>query len=200
MELLWNNRTACKDTCIPHKMTGSTYYGLIVHYGASPEQNKGFTTKQRLLETKPSGKSSVPQFKETYASEFKISKELIYFWLSWGSNRNKSQTSVVIYKTKKTRPQIHRLQNNWIDNQWRKFTNEDLSNIPNVENDLKSKINLRNLSIMNEVMKQLSSLKPYEACGPDAIPSWFLKRICNWICAHLSKHFSGFNWHLHCAK
>lgn len=59
------------------------------------------------------------------------------------------------------------------------FTNEDLSNIPNVENDLKSKINLRNLSIMNEVMKQLSSLKPYEACGPDAIPSWFLKRICN---------------------
>ena len=171
-------------------MTGSTYYGLIVHYGASPEQNKGFTTKQRLLETKPSGKSSVPQFKETYASEFKISKELIYFLLSWGSNRNKSQTSVVIYKTKK---HDHRFTDFKIigsiisDGNCKAeilyehfssvFTNEDLSNIPNVENDLKSKINLRNLSIMKEVMKQLSSLKPYEACGPDAIPSWFLKRI-----------------------
>lgn len=54
------------------------------------------------------------------------------------------------------------------------FTKKDLTSIPNVWNDPKPKISPINISI-NGGMTQLTSLKRFKACGPDAIPPWFLK-------------------------
>ena len=58
------------------------------------------------------------------------------------------------------------------------FTKEDLENIPEMGSDPTP--GLGSL-IMSEqgVLKQLSSLNPKKACGPDQIPPWFLKRHCS---------------------
>ena len=54
------------------------------------------------------------------------------------------------------------------------FTHENLANIPAVGDNPKPAIRPINISISG-VTKQLLSLKANKACGPDSIPSWFLK-------------------------
>ena len=54
------------------------------------------------------------------------------------------------------------------------FTEEDLDNIPEMGSDPTP--GLGPLIISDQgVLKQLSSLNPNKACGPDQIPTWFLK-------------------------
>ena len=56
----------------------------------------------------------------------------------------------------------------------RVFTKEDLENIPEMGSDPTP--GLGPLIISDQgVLKQLSSLNPNKACGPDQIPPWFLK-------------------------
>ena len=54
------------------------------------------------------------------------------------------------------------------------FTQEDLSNIPDIGYDRVPSIDSLSITI-NGVAKQLSLLKTNKASGPDAIPPWFLK-------------------------
>ena len=54
------------------------------------------------------------------------------------------------------------------------FTNEDPTTILAVGTELKPAINPLIVTIPG-VIKQLQSLKPYKASGPDEIPPWFLK-------------------------
>lgn len=169
------------DTFIPQKMTSSRFnlpwFNRSLRRQARAKQRLYNKTKASVWKPIPLGKILCRS--ETYASEFKINKEHTYFWFSWGSNWNKSQTALVIHlinNLKKHDPGVADFEFNGsvISDGNRKaeilnehfsrvFTKEDLLNIPNVGNDPRPKISL------------LGSLKPCKACGPDAIPPWFLK-------------------------
>ena len=70
------------------------------------------------------------------------------------------------------------------------FTQEDLSNIPDIGNDRIPAIDCGCLSItINGVAKQLSLLKTNKASGPDAIPPWFLKEYAAEIAPILTNIF-----------
>jgi len=54
------------------------------------------------------------------------------------------------------------------------FTKEALENIPEMGSDPTPGLGPLTISEQG-VLKQLSSLNPNKACGPDQIPPWFLK-------------------------
>ena len=60
------------------------------------------------------------------------------------------------------------------------FTNESESDPPSVGTEPKPSISPLMITI-NGVTKQLTSLKTNKACGPDNIPSWFLKEYAQEI-------------------
>ena len=64
---------------------------------------------------------------------------------------------------------MHMLNNQFLS----VFTQEDLSNIPDIGYDRIPAIDSLSMTI-NGVAKQLSLLKTNKASGPDAIPLWFL--------------------------
>ena len=68
------------------------------------------------------------------------------------------------------------------------FTQEDLSNIPDIEYDRIPAIDSLSITI-NGVAKQLSLLKTNKASGPDAIPPWFLKEYAAEIAPILTNIF-----------
>ena len=74
------------------------------------------------------------------------------------------------------------------------FTKEDLENIPEMSSDPTP--GLGSLIIAELVLKQLSSLNPNKACGPDQIPPWFLKTFDADIAPILTDYFqdSIINW------
>ena len=74
------------------------------------------------------------------------------------------------------------------------FTKEDLENIPEMSSDPTP--GLGSLIIAELVLKQLSSLNPNKACGPDQIPPWFLKTFDADIAPILTDNFqdSMINW------
>ena len=74
------------------------------------------------------------------------------------------------------------------------FTKEDLENIPEMSSDPTP--GLGSLIISEQVLKQLSSLNPNKACGPDQIPPWFLKTFDVDIAPILTDNFqdSIINW------
>ena len=74
------------------------------------------------------------------------------------------------------------------------FTKEDLENIPEMSSDPTPC--LGSLIIAELVLKQLSSLNPNKACGPDQIPPWFLKTFDADIAPILTDNFqdSIINW------
>ena len=74
------------------------------------------------------------------------------------------------------------------------FTKEDLENIPEMSSDPTP--GLGSLIIAELVLKQLSSLNPNKACGPDQIPPWFLKTFDADIAPILTDNFqdSIINW------
>ena len=65
------------------------------------------------------------------------------------------------------------------------FTNESESDPPSVGTEPKSSISPLIITI-NGVTKQLTSLKTNKACGPDNIPSWFLKEYAQEISSVLT--------------
>ena len=68
------------------------------------------------------------------------------------------------------------------------FTKEDLENIPEMGSDPTP--GLESLIISEQgVLKQLSSLNPNKACGPDQIPPWFLKTFASDIAPILTDIF-----------
>ena len=71
---------------------------------------------------------------------------------------------------------------------------EDLENIPEMSSDPTP--GLGSLIIAELVLKQLSSLNPNKACGPDQIPPWFLKTFDADIAPILTDNFqdSMINW------
>ena len=74
------------------------------------------------------------------------------------------------------------------------FTKEDLENIPEMSSDPTP--GLGSLIISEKVLKQLSSLNPNKAYGPDQIPPWFLKTFDADIAPILTDNFqdSMINW------
>ena len=76
----------------------------------------------------------------------------------------------------------------------RVFTKEDLENIPEMSSDPTP--GLGSLIIAELVLKQLSSLNPNKAYGPDQIPPWFLKTFDADIAPILTENFqdSIINW------
>ena len=68
------------------------------------------------------------------------------------------------------------------------FTQEDLSNIPDIGYDRIPAIDSLSITI-NGVAKQLSLLKTNKASGPDAIPPWFLKEYAAEIAPILTNIF-----------
>ena len=54
------------------------------------------------------------------------------------------------------------------------FTEEDLSAVPDMGVDPKPCVGALKITVEG-VVKQLNSLNPHKASGPDGIPSWFLK-------------------------
>ena len=60
------------------------------------------------------------------------------------------------------------------------LTNETVSDPPSVGNEPKPSISPLIITIAG-VTKQLTSLKTNKACGPDNIPSWFLKEYAHEI-------------------
>ena len=71
---------------------------------------------------------------------------------------------------------------------------KDLENIPEMSSDPTP--GLRSLIIAELVLKQLSSLNPNKACGPDQIPPWVLKTFDGDIAPILTDNFqdSIINW------
>ena len=67
------------------------------------------------------------------------------------------------------------------------FTEEDLENIPEMNSDPTT--GLGSLIISEQVLKQLSSLNPNKACGPNQIPPWFLKTFAADIAPMLTDNF-----------
>ena len=55
------------------------------------------------------------------------------------------------------------------------FTEEDLSTVPDMGVDPKPCVGALEITVEG-VVKQLNSLNPQKASGPDGIPSWFLKQ------------------------
>lgn len=68
------------------------------------------------------------------------------------------------------------------------FTDENPNNIPPVGLDPKPSIGTIIITIPG-VIKQLQSLKPHKASGPDEIPPWFLKEYAMEIGAMLAAIF-----------
>ena len=74
------------------------------------------------------------------------------------------------------------------------FPKEDLENIPEMSSNPTP--GLGSLLISEKVLKQLSSLNPNKAYGPDQIPPWFLKTFDADIAPILTDNFqdSMINW------
>ena len=74
------------------------------------------------------------------------------------------------------------------------FPKEDLENIPEMSSNPTP--GLGSLLISEQVLKQLSSLNPNKAYGPDQIPPWFLKTFDADIAPILTDNFqdSMINW------
>ena len=68
------------------------------------------------------------------------------------------------------------------------FTKEDLQNIPEMGSDPTPGLGSFIISEQG-VLKQLSSSNPNMACGPDQIPSWFLKTFAGDIAPILTDIF-----------
>ena len=67
------------------------------------------------------------------------------------------------------------------------FPKEDLENIPEMSSNPTP--GLGSLLISEQVLKQLSSLNPNKAYGPDQIPPWFLKTFDGDIAPILTDNF-----------
>ena len=78
------------------------------------------------------------------------------------------------------------------------FTKEDLENIPDMGSDPKPDLGPLIVSEQG-VLKQLSSLNPNKACGPDQILPWFLKIFCRGNRSNINSHLSGLNRRWHCS-
>lgn len=82
-----------------------------------------------------------------------------------------------------------RLKSEILNNQFSSvFTKENLENIPEVGCDPKPSLGPLIISTFG-VFKQLSSLNPNKACGPDEIPPWFLKKYASQIAPMLTDIF-----------
>ena len=68
------------------------------------------------------------------------------------------------------------------------FTEENLDNIPDVGKNPTPSMSSIKITV-NGVIKQLKSLKPNKACGPDEIPPWFFKENVEKIAPVLTNIF-----------
>ena len=178
------------DTCIPHKMSSSRYnlpwFNLLLR--------RKTRIKQRLYEAKKSGnpahwnelrtarkrlQKDLKSTRETYISDFlgtAIEENPKRFW-SYIKQLKNEDPGVADFKVDGRIISDGNLKSELLSKQFSSvFTDENPNNIPPVGLDPKPSIGTIIITIPG-VIKQLQSLKPHKASGPDEIPRGFLKNM-----------------------
>jgi hypothetical protein len=191
------------NSCIPHKLSSSRYH--LPWFNRSLRRKARL--KQRLYNTaKLTGNKShwakfracrkqmhqdLKSARETYYSDFfehTIEENPKRFWTHIKQLSNDNH-GVADLKIGDEIINDERRKSNILNQQFTiVFTKENLENIPDVGKDPKPNISHLQITIKG-VVKQLCSLKPHKACGPDEIPPWFLKENSNEIAPMLTNIF-----------
>ena len=177
------------DTCIPHKMTSSRYN----HPWFDRSLRRQTRAKQRLYnkakksrnpahwsEYRASRKRTQKNQKsarDVYISDFlgdAIEENPKRFW-SYIKQLKNDHPGVADFKIYNRIISDGKAKSELLSEQFSSvFTVEDLTDIPVASRDPKPGISSLTVTIPG-VVKQLQSLKPNKASGPDGIPPWFLK-------------------------
>ena len=191
------------DSCIPSKWTSSRYnlpwfnhslkrlvkrkQRLYNKAKTSGNQNdwKAFRAVRKLMHKR------LKEARNAYISDYlgeAIEENPKRFW-SYIKQLNKEELGIADFEINGFIISDNKSKADMLNNQFSSvFTQEDLSNIPDIGYDRTPAID--NLTItINGVAKQLSLLKTDKASGPDAIPPWFLKEYAAEIAPILTNIF-----------
>ena len=183
------------DTCIPHKMSSSRYnlpwfnrllkrktrikqrlYNKAKKSGNPAHWNEFRAARKRL-------QKDLKSTRETYISDFlgtAIEENPKRLW-SYIKQLKNEDPGVADFKVDGRIISDGNLKSELLSRQFSSvFTDENSNNIPLVGLDPKPSIGTIIITIPG-VIKQLQSLKPYKASGPDEIPPWFLKEYATEI-------------------
>ena len=189
----WNyfeeNIRRIMDTCIPHKMTSSRYNlpwfdrslrrqtraKQRLYNKAKKSRNPAHWSEYRAARKRT--QKNLKSAREVYISDFlgdAIEENPKRFW-SYIKQLKNDDPGVADFKIDNRIISDGKAKSELLSEQFsRVFTVEDLTDIPVAGRDPKPGISSLTVTIPG-VMKQLQSLKPNKASGPDGIPPWFLK-------------------------
>ena len=191
------------DSCIPSNWTSSRYN--LPWFNQSLKRLA--RRKQRLYnKAKTSGKHNdwkafrvarklmhkrLKEARNAYISDYlgeAIEENPKRFW-SYIKQLNKEELGIADFEINGSIISDNKSKADMLNNQFLSvFTQEDLSNIPDIGYDRIPAIDSLSITI-NGVAKQLSLLKTNKASGPDAIPPWFLKEYAAEIAPILTNIF-----------
>ena len=188
------------DTCIPHRMT-CLRFNVPWFNRTLRRQTRA---KQRLYnKTKKSGNptpwndfraarkrlhKSLKSARENYTSDYQgesIEENPTHFW-SYIKQLKNEDPGLAGFKVHGKIISDGNLKAELLSNHFSSvFTHENLTDIPVVGTDMKPSMGPLTVTVPG-VIKQLESLKPHKASGPDGIPPWFLKEHAKEICPMLA--------------
>ena len=191
------------DSCIPSKWTSSRYNLPWFNHSLKRLARR----KQRLYnKAKISGKQNdwkafrvarkimhkrLKEARNAYISDYlgeAIEENPKRFW-SYIKQLKKEEPGIADFEINGSIISDNKSKADILNNQFSSvFTQEDLSNIPDIGYDRIPAIDSLSITT-NGVAKQLSLLKTNKASGPDAIPPWFLKEYAAEIAPILTNIF-----------
>ena len=189
----WNyfeeNIRRIMDTCIPHKMTSSRYNlpwfdrslrrqtraKQRLYNKAKKSRNPAHWSEYRAARKRT--QKNLKSAREVYISDFlgdAIEENPKRFW-SYIKQLKNDDPGVADFNIDNRIISDGKAKSELLSEQFSSvFTVEDLTDIPVAGRDPKPGISGLTVTIPG-VIKQLQSLKPNKASGPDGIPPWFLK-------------------------
>ena len=177
------------DTCIPHKMTSSRYNfpwfdrslrrqtraKQRLYNKAKKSRNPAHWSEYRAARKRT--QKNLKSAREVYISDFlgdAIEENPKCFW-SYIKQLKNDDPGVADFNIDNRIISDGKAKSELLSEQFSSvFTVEDLTDIPVAGRDPKPGISGLTVTIPG-VIKQLQSLKPNKASGPDGIPPWFLK-------------------------
>ena len=146
---------------------------------------KAFRVARKLMH------NSLKEARNAYISDYlgeAIEENPKRFW-SYIKQLNKEELGIADFEINGSIISDNKSKADMLNNQFLSvFTQEDLSNIPDIGNDRIPATDSLSFTI-NGVAKQLSLLKTNKASGPDTIPLWFLKEYSAEIAPILTNIF-----------
>ena len=183
------------DACIPHKMTSSRYnlpwFNRSLRRQSRAKQRlynkaKRSQNPQHWSEFRDARKrlhKNLKSAREKYVSDYlgeSIKENPKRFW-SFVKHLKKDDPGVADFKVDGQIMRDRVMKSDLLNKQFSNvYSKEDLASIPAVGHSPKPTIGSLIVTLPG-VIKQLTSLKPNKASGPDQIPPWFLKEYAHEI-------------------